>query len=358
MQQPVSLTDKLHKLFDLERYEEILDLSNQEDLTPSNDPTASQFVAASLFKLGRFPECVEWCQELSPSLGNSPEFASLHGAALRRNHQLREAESLLRKALEYHPGHITLSNNYANVLIDLKQFNKAREILTGLIAAYPTYTDAKENLARLNFQQDLTNTAEDIHQKKVSQQLSALKILEDPLIAAFSEQEITKPKDSTEAARDQDSGDLLQALPNRVPSKEIDEMLSLARKLAQVDPEQSLKDCAVIHRSREIEPTVYEVAAQAYIRLKLFGDAESCLLHAIALGSAKMSNFLNLANLVVMRGDQKLAVHYLEYVAVHAPDNQQLVSVRKALFPNGTPSTSTSPFQINADQAAQGSFRQ
>ena len=44
---------------------------------------------------------------------------------------------------------------------------------------------------------------------------------------------------------------------------------------------------------------------------------------------------LNLANLAAMRGDQRLALHWLELLAQRQPDHPQLEKVRNTLFPNG-----------------------
>ena len=59
---------------------------------------------------------------------------------------------------------------------------------------------------------------------------------------------------------------------------------------------------------------------------------------------------LNLANLAAMRGDQHLALHWLEALAQRQPEHPQLQKVRDTLFPNGAPKGSTNPFQVNLDQ--------
>ena len=50
-----------------------------------------------------------------------------------------------------------------------------------------------------------------------------------------------------------------------------------------------------------------------------------------------------------MRGDQRLALQWLEQLSQRQPDHPQLDAVRK-LFPNGAPKNSSTPFQINLDQ--------
>ena len=98
------------------------------------------------------------------------------------------------------------------------------------------------------------------------------------------------------------------------------------------------------------------MAAQAYIRLKLFADAENALLVAHGLGEVDPSVSLNLANLASMRGDQRLAVYWLENLAERQPDNKQLEKVRETLFPNGAPDKSSAPFQLNMKEQSDGFF--
>ena len=97
-------------------------------------------------------------------------------------------------------------------------------------------------------------------------------------------------------------------LPNRAKEEELRETLELAQKSVESNPKQSIKDCRILHKELGINSKVYLVAAQAYIRLKLFADAENALLVAHGLGEVDPSVSLNLANLASMRGDQLLAV--------------------------------------------------
>ena len=80
------------------------------------------------------------------------------------------------------------------------------------------------------------------------------------------------------------------------------------------------------------------------------------LLTALTLGSDDPSNLINLANIVHMRGDQILSFKLLEILSTKSPDFPQLSKVKSMLFPAGRPTTSTSPFQFNPEQASQGNF--
>ena len=184
----------------------------------------------------------------------------------------------------------------------------------------------------------------------------------DPLAAAFTDEEVAiaggsvAKESNTQKNKDSICGIDPSLLPQRVHDQEIQEALTLARQTIDVDPQQVIRDCAVLHHKIGPQASIYEVAGEAYIRLQLFSDAETCLLVAQGLGSSEGSILLNLANLAAMRGDQRLALHWLEQLASQNPKHPQLDAVRQTLFPNGAPNTSTNPFQINLDQRAPGRF--
>ena len=146
-------------------------------------------------------------------------------------------------------------------------------------------------------------------------------------------------------------------MPIRNLDSEVQETIRLSRSLLDVNPRQVLDDCCILHTRLGVNSTLYTLAGEAYIRLKLFSDAETALLTAHSLGLKDPSIYLNLANLACLRGDQQLAVHWLGLVAESHPDHPQILPVKKVLFPNGAPLKSTSPFQFNPEQASEGSFQ-
>ncbi len=286
----------------------------------------------------------------------------MHGAVLRRVGQRDEAESVFREALSLHKEDKFLNNNFANLLIDQQKFDNAEEILNKLIEIYPDYEDAQANLNRLKFQRRLSESA-----PKTSKPANAQQILEedpfiDPILAAFSDDEVAlaggiNSKNKTEARKLENDNQLnLSKLPNRSYNDELQETLSLARRSIESDPKQVINDCTLLQQKLGVQYQIYEVAGEAYIRLQLFGDAEAALLIAHGLGSREGSVLLNLANLAAMRGDQCLAIHWLEELAKRQPDHPQLDAVRKTLFSNGAPEKSSTPFQINLEQRAPGRF--
>ena len=353
---------ELTALFEQRSFQSILDRAKLDEISPSGDPRTANIVAAALFQLGRFEDCLLWCEGLAPSLAGDPVFASMHGAVLRRVGQKIEAESVFREALSLHREDKFLNNNFANLLIDQQKFDEAEKILSKLIEIYPTYEDAQANLNRLKFQRGLSETA-----PKSSKPTNAQQILDedpfiDPILAAFSDDEVamaggitSKTKsDSQKVGNDNQLN--LSKLPDRSYDDELQETLSLARQSIESDPKQVINDCTLLQQKLGVQYQIYEVAGEAYIRLQLFGDAETALLIAHGLGSRDGSVLLNLANLAAMRGDQCLAIHWLEELAKRQPDHPQLDAVRKTLFARGVPDKSTTPFQINLDQRAPGNF--
>ena len=89
---------------------------------------------------------------------------------------------------------------------------------------------------------------------------------------------------------------------------------------------------------------MHELAVEIYLKAKQFDQAERYALLALQLGSKSPSLYLNLANLSYIRGDELLAIHWLEYVSTKFPDCDQLDAVKKRLINNGIPKKSSNPF--------------
>ena len=353
---------ELAVLFEQRNFQAILDRAQRDEITPATNPNAANVVAAALFQIGRYSDCLLWCEGLSPSLHGDAGFISMHGAVLRRAGRLEEAEKVFVTGLKTHPTNAFLRNNFANLLIDLQDFDKAETILKSLLQENPDYEDAKANLNRLQFQRSLAESTPSSSESSAPNLNPTEDHFVDPLEAAFTDEEVAiaggvAAKQASENANQSHGGGIKEdALPNRAVQKELEEALALARQTVDADPEQAIRDCTLLHNKLGVQASIYEVAAEAYIKLQLFGDAETCLLVAHSLGSTESSVPLNLANLASMRGDQRLALQWLEQLARHQPDHPQLNAVTRTLFPNGAPKTSHSPFQVNIEQRAPGKF--
>lgn len=343
---------QLKQLFDKRQYQAIIELAHQEAITPAGDPLQGQAVAGALFHIGRYGDCLQWCEGLAPALSGQAGFASLHGAVLRRLGRLEQAEQVFRAALANHPEEQQLRNNFANLLIDRGQLEEAETLLKQLLAENPAYEDAKANLNRLGFQRSMAPKPPVSAAVPLPRNAAGLV---DPLLAAFSDEEVKLAGGSPPVSTDPTQA-LVAGLPPRSLPAEQEELLSFARAQIATAPDQAIADCGNLQRTLGVRPELYAIAGEAYIRLQLFADAEVCLLSALALGSVDGAVWLNLANLASMRGDHALALAWLEQLASQQPDHPQLAQVRDALFPPGQPRPQGAPFQIVLEQCAPGQF--
>ena len=88
-----STQNELASLFEQRNFQAILDRAQRDEITPATNPHAANVVAAALFQVGRYPECLLWCEGLSPSLEN--DVGTLHvwsGSTTLRENQ-RESVS-------------------------------------------------------------------------------------------------------------------------------------------------------------------------------------------------------------------------------------------------------------------------
>ena len=357
----MSTVAELSSLFENRNFQAVLERAKEDEITPASDPECGNIIAASLFQLGRYADCLLWCEELLPALQGNASFSSMYGAVLRRMGRLDEAENTFRRALEQDPNNPFLLNNFANLLIDMSQFGESEKILKRILEANPEYEDARANLNRLNFQKNLlsdkvNNSAVNHAKNTAPAGVELSEVFSDPLAAAFTDGEVAIAGGINETKNMKDNILNLDEIPERNLTDELQEAIQLARQTIDSDARQALKDCEMIHNKIGVQSTLYEVAGEAYISLRLFADAEVCLLTAHSLNPKENSVLLNLANLAAMRGDQRLAIHWLEKVATNQPDHPQLDLVTKTLFPKGSPKISQTPFQINLEQRAEGSF--
>ena len=356
-----SINAELTSLFEQRQFQSVLDVALEHEVNPSRDPGSSNIVAAALFQMNRYADCLLWCEGLAPSLSGESSFASMYGAVLRRLGRLDEAEIIFKNALELDNSNAFLKNNFANLLIDRQSFEEAEKILVELTTEDPSYTDARENLNRLKFQKSLAAESPNTEKSSTAVENNDQEAFSDPLLAAFSDKEVKIAGGLTEneSANNKVSknGELNQsALPTRNVNQELQETLALARQSIDSNPAQVLVDIRILHEKLGAQAAFYLLAGEAYIQLRLFADAETALLTALALGSHEPEIYLNLSNLSAMRGDQVLGIHWLELVAQKDPNNEKIDSVRKTLFPNGIPKKSSNPFQLNLDQRAPGHF--
>ena len=110
MQPTNNITEELTQLFNDRQFQKILEISTKNEISPSNEPNEAYIVAASLFQIGKYDECLLWCESLAPAIGGDASFASMYGAVLRRLGKLTDAKHVFEEALNIHA-----SNNFLKI---------------------------------------------------------------------------------------------------------------------------------------------------------------------------------------------------------------------------------------------------
>ena len=132
-----SLQTELSNLFEQRKFQSILERAQSDEISPANNPHASNIVAAALFQIGRFSDCLLWCEALSPSLSGNASFLSMYAVILRRLSLLTRSDEVFKKAMEIEPESREIKNNYSNLLIDQEKYNNAMELLDEIIKKHP-----------------------------------------------------------------------------------------------------------------------------------------------------------------------------------------------------------------------------
>ena len=114
-------------------YSQVISLAESLNISPSNDPEACHVLAASYFLIGEIEKAHSLLTDLAPLFDSNVNFLSLYAATCRRQGDLRLSKELFLKALKIDPDSKEVLNNYANLLIDMNQFNESRSILENLI---------------------------------------------------------------------------------------------------------------------------------------------------------------------------------------------------------------------------------
>ena len=326
----VTSTNQLAELFAAGRYHDLIAAAQSDQISPQTDPTGAQIFAAALFSVGEFGAAAPILEELEPAFGLNPEFLSLFAANCRRLGQLQRAEELFARALQISPESPQIRNNQANLLIDLGRLDEAREILTRLLDEQPDYADARNNLNRLNFQ----NQAQPLQSSQLQQSPEPVRgwSLADPLLIAFSEEEVAESGLRKPAKPGPEASALLESLPDANARAMALEQLEQANKaIAEQQCAFALQLCSQVLRVLGAHAPVYDCASDAYLNLRKFHEAELCLLQAMALDAPTPKRCLNLVSFASMRGDMALAQHHLRKAASLDPSHPQLEQIRANL---------------------------
>ena len=316
--------DQLLPMFNDGQYRAILRFATENDSVIREDPLSAQVIAAAHFQLGNYSDANEILCLHEASLGSDTSYLSLFGATCRRLGNLSKARDLLKAALTLQPESLTVRNNYANLLIDLKEFSEAKLILENILMEDSNYADAKANLNRLKFcLEDLNSDSE------VSASWKPL----DPLMLAFAEDEVAKSRSKLFAKPASVSSQQLAAkLPDPDEASLASEKLTLAAHAIQEgNPSFALQLVSQAYSALGAQSNVYLNVADAYIRLRQFPEAEICFLHSLQMSGPSLPIFINLSTLSSMRGDLALSRHYLDAAAAIDPEHPQLSQLRQQI---------------------------
>ena len=327
----LTLVQQLGDLFSAGRYHDLIAIARNSAVTPQQDPVAAHLLAAALFSVGEHGGAAPLLEELEPSFGLNADFLSLFAANCRRLGDLRRAEDYFSRALKIDPDSRPIRNNFANLLIDLGRHDEAHRILTRLVDEAPDYADARANLNRLRFQDEPSSMQAQASGCQVENNIEGWS-LADPLLLAFSDEEVAHSGLRENVRTNDDASSLLNKLPDADTRAMALEQLEQANQ-AVVEKQYAfaLQLCSQVLKALGSHPPIYDCASDAYLNLRKFHEAELCLLQALALDGPTPKRCLNLVSFASMRGDFALAQYHLRKAASLDPSHPQLEPIRSNL---------------------------
>lgn len=312
----------LIKLFNAGNHNAVIAELIGKDSNIDSDPHAAQIAASSLFSLGRYIDADNILKQHEGAMSHDGPYLSLCGAVSRRLGRLPEARQFFKRALDNDPHSIAIRNNYANLLIDLEDYHESKAILVSILNEQPDFSDAQQNLKRL---ESLTLEAAVVTEKSVNSGASAW-TPQDPLMLAFAEDEVRQAG----AVNFQKNNSISsQSLISKMPeidsfSVESDRLKLATRSIQDDNPSFALSLISKAAHELGAHVSIYMNAADAYIRLQRFREAEILYLHVLQIGGPSLPAFLNLCTLTMMRGDMLLSRYYLNAVRDIDPSHPQL----------------------------------
>ena len=275
-----SLFNRLYENYNLGHYNKVVSIAEaviQNHLASSD---ASKIQAASYFKLGNFQKSYDILCEIESLYDSDPDYLSLYAACCRRLGHLEKSSQIFRLALSIKPDSISIKNNYANLLIDLGEYDAAGLLLDEILIDNPTYEDALKNKNRLNFllsEQSTSKPNEPSLQSNID-----LPGLGDPLLLAFADDEIERSSKRYKFKRDESSPKL--DLPAPDSNSTVQDFLKMAYQASTSgDYRFALKLCSQSLHQIGPQGLIYECASDLYLKLKNFRLSEMCLLISMSL---------------------------------------------------------------------------
>lgn len=311
----------------------VLRLARGMDVQPAADPESTLIVAASLYRLDRFRECLQVCAVLEPVLRGQASFLHLHASALRRLGERPQAEELFRHALDLHPSHLGLRTDFGALLLECHRLEEAEAQLKQVLAQQGDHAGALAQLRQLEALRGRTlpppsASAADAPPSPPTPGGALVPVpppLPDPLLQAFSEQEVLIDQEARrehQAAKAQGAAAAIMEPGPESPSRpKLPELPPLGEEEALEEQMQATRAALVEDRPKvallladqlreeggDLSVEAYRLAAEAYLRLGNEAAAELCL-HAIAARDAMVDvDRVNLAALAARRHDLEAA---------------------------------------------------
>ena len=244
------------------------------------------------------------------------------------------ASQAFEKALSLSPDNPQLLNNYSNLLIDIGNLDKAQVLLSSLVSSNPTYTDAVQNLKRVEYflsksenQLDTSNGLQLASTSKLSP--SGSFIVDNPLDLAFSTEESKISTEQTKKKLSNQDQQLVNSLPSVNPDSLISDHLNLVeRQIADSNYNEALVLLDSCFSSSPLIGRLYKLASDCYIGLNRFAEAETCLLHALCLDGPSSDIYVNLSSLALVVNNYSLSDHYLSKAASLGASQQIVESIQ------------------------------
>ena len=308
MKTPLTV-EKLQDLFTQSEYGEILKIFNDDSYSHLHiHPNAQMTLAATYFQTENFTSCIKSLEGIEGAFSSDPHYFSLYGAALRRIGLKKEALCKFEMAinLSKKKDHRIL-NNYANLLLDMQKFSEAINIWEDIVKNNPSYHDAKINLEKAR--QSLSEfSPKQINYSKPASSVNSLEQATiDPLMAAFSDEEVLYQ--SRKVPNGTESSPLDKLLPIKTDNKNL--MLGKVNLLQQCLEEKNYKlGLQLTSELRELglpENLVYKYASDCHIGMKDYKEAEINLLHSLSLEPESINSMINLMSICTMKGDLQRA---------------------------------------------------
>ena len=181
---------------------------------------------------------------------------------------------LFQLALSIDPNSIPIKNNFANLLIDIGQLDKAQSLLEAVLAEAPGYADAIKNKNRLEFLQQ----GESVQDNDTTADSLNLVDLGDPVLLAFADDEIERSVKRYKFKRASLNSNVELPIPD--PAKSAQDFIK-GLPSQYLDHEFALKLCS--HLFYKLAPKLcFMSVLNMYLNLEIFVSL-NCFCYTLSL---------------------------------------------------------------------------